>query len=56
ANAGDSSRQSLACTYLCGTDLYSKGSPVYSRPRDGFNTLPKCWPWRGGSYTFLKIT
>ncbi|OXU19073.1 hypothetical protein TSAR_006208 [Trichomalopsis sarcophagae] len=39
ANAGDSTRRTLACTSLCGTYLYSNGSLVYAMPRDGFSTL-----------------
>ncbi|OXU24314.1 hypothetical protein TSAR_001598, partial [Trichomalopsis sarcophagae] len=42
ANARDSTRRSLACTYLCGTDLSSKDYPVYTIPRDEFSTLPRC--------------
>ncbi|OXU21255.1 hypothetical protein TSAR_015366 [Trichomalopsis sarcophagae] len=43
ADAGDSTRRTLACTSFCGTYLYSKGSPVYAMPRDGFTTLPRYW-------------
>ncbi|OXU19895.1 hypothetical protein TSAR_013622, partial [Trichomalopsis sarcophagae] len=39
ANDKESSRRSLACASLCGTDLYSKGYPVYAMPRDRFSTL-----------------
>ncbi|OXU18719.1 hypothetical protein TSAR_011753, partial [Trichomalopsis sarcophagae] len=38
---GDYTRRSLACTYLCGTDLSSKGSLMYALPRDRFSTLPR---------------